>query len=60
MFMHCPRVSFIGAYQVFDKMLKWHFCVVLDSNEYQILGITMIIHVLIIGCVFYTLWPKCA
>ena len=56
--MHCPRVSFIGAYQVFDKMPKWHFGVVLDSNEFQTLGITMIglvYHVLIIGCVFYTL-----
>ena len=40
MFMHCLNVSFIGAYQVFDKMPKWHFGVVLDSNEYQILGLT--------------------
>ena len=58
MFMHCLHVSFIGAYQVFDKMPKWHFGVVLDSNEFQTLGITMIglvYHVLIIGCVFYTL-----
>ena len=58
MFMHCLHVSFIGVYQVFDKMTKWHFGVVLDSNEYQTLGITMIIHVyhvLIIGYVFYTL-----
>ena len=58
MFMHCPHVSFIGAYQVFDKMFKWHFDVVLDSNEVQTLGITMIelvYHVLIVGCVFYTL-----
>ena len=41
-------------------MLKWHFLIVLDSNEYQILGITKIIHayhVLIIGGVFYTLCP---
>ena len=41
-------------------MPKWDFGVVLDSNEYQTLGITMIIHVyyvLIIGCVFYTLFP---
>ena len=63
MFIHCPHVSFIGAYQVFDKMFKWYFCVVLDSNEYQTLENTMIIHVyhvLIIGCVFYTLWPNCA
>ena len=58
MFMHCPHVSFIGAYQVFDKMPKWHFGVVLDSNEFQTLGITIIglvYHVLIMGCVFYTL-----
>ena len=43
---------------MFDKMPKWHFSVVLDSNDFQTLGITMIIHVyhvLIIGCVFYTL-----
>ena len=40
-------------------MPKWHFVVVLDSNEYQTLGITIIIHVyhvLIIGGVFYTLF----
>ena len=58
MFMHCPHVRCIGAYQVFEKMLKWHFGVVLDSNEFQTLRITMIrlvYHVLIIGCVFYTL-----
>ena len=39
------------------------FVVVLDSDEYQTLGITMIIHVyhvLIIGCVFYTLCPLSA
>ena len=42
MFMHCLHVSFVGAYQVFDKMPKWHSGVVLDSNEFQILGITMI------------------
>ena len=44
-------------------MPKWHFGVVLDFDEYQTLGITMIMHVyhvLIIGCVFYTLWSKCA
>ena len=58
MFMDCPHVSSVGAYQVFDKMPKWHFGVVLDSNEFQTLGITMIglvYLVLIIGCVFYTL-----
>ena len=39
-------------------MPKWYFLVVLDSDEYQILGITIIIHVyyvLIIGSVFYAL-----
>ena len=47
----------VGAFQVFDKMPKWHFDVILDSNEYQTLGITMIglvYHVWIINCVFYT------
>ena len=41
-------------------MPKWHFLIVLDSNEYQFLGITMIMHVyhvLIIGYKFYTLFP---
>ena len=55
--MHYPCISLIGAYEVFDKMPKWHFGVVLDTNEFQTLGITMIIHVyhvLIIGCIFYT------
>ena len=33
-FMHCPHVSFIDAYQVFDKMPKSHFGVVLHSNEF--------------------------
>ena len=45
---------------VFDKMPKWHFVVVLNSDEYQTLGITMIMyvyHVVIIGCVLYTLCP---
>ena len=55
MFMHYLHVSCVCAYQVFDKMPKWHFGVVLDSDEYQALGITMIMHVLIIACVFYTL-----
>ena len=44
-------------------MPKWHFLIVLDSDEYQILGITIIIHVyhvLIIGGVFYTLCPMSA
>ena len=41
-------------------MPKWHFLIVLDSDEYQFLGITMIMHVyhvLIIGYKFYTLFP---
>ena len=44
-------------------MFKWHFCIALDSNEFQFLGIPLIelgYHVLIIGCVFYTLCPICA
>ena len=48
---------------MFDQMPKWHFLIVLDSDEYQFLGITIIIHVyhvLIIGCVFYTLCPMSA
>ena len=58
MFMRCPHVKYSVAYQVFDKMLKWHFLVVLDSNEFQILGFPMIelvFHVSIIGCMLYTL-----
>ena len=53
MFMHCLHVSCVCAYQVFNKMPKWHIGVILDSDEYQTLGITMIMHVynvLIIGC----------
>ena len=48
---------------MYDKMPKWHFVVVLDSNEYQTLEITIIIHVyhvLIISYVFYTLCPVSA
>ena len=44
-------------------MPKWHFLVVLDFNEYQFLGIIMIMHVynvLIIGCAFYTFCPVSA
>ena len=44
-------------------MPKWHFVVVLDSDEYQTLGVTIIIHVyhvLIISGVFYTLFPVSA
>ena len=58
MFIHCPHVSFIGVYQVFDKMLKRHFGIVLDSNEFQtleIIIIRLVYHILIICCVFYTL-----
>ena len=29
---------------VFDEISKWHFVVVLDSDEYQTLGITMFLH----------------
>ena len=56
-------VSGLYAYYVFDEMPKWHFVVILDSDEYQTLGITMFLHsqhVLNIGHVFYTLFPKCA
>ena len=56
-------VSGLYAYYVFDEMPKWHFVVVLDSDEYQTLGITMFLHsqhFLNIGHVFYTLFPKCA
>ena len=56
--VHCPHVMYSVAYKVFDKMLKWHFSALLDSNEFQMLGFPMIefvYHVLIIGCVFYTL-----
>ena len=58
MFIYYPHVKYSVAYQVFDIMLKWHFLVFLDSNEFQILGFPMIelvYHVLIIGFVFYTL-----
>ena len=51
------HVSGLYAYYVFDEMPKCYFVVVLDSNEYQTLGFTMILHVyhvLTIGCVFYT------
>ena len=51
------------ALYVFDKMSIWHFVVVLGSDEYQILEITIIIHiyhVLIISGVFYTLCPVSA
>ena len=40
-----------------------YFFIVLDSIEYQFLGISMIMHiyhVLIISCVFYTLCPMSA
>ena len=63
MLMHCPHVKYSDVYQVFDKMPKWHFLIVLDSDMYQTLGIIMIMYVyyvLIIGCVFYTLCPLSA
>ena len=44
-------------------MPLWYFFTLLDSNEYQFLGITIIIHVyhvFIFGCVFYTLFPLSA
>ena len=53
----------VCALQVFDKMPKWYFLVILDSNKYQFLGIIIIIHVyhvLIIGCMVYTLCPMSA
>ena len=52
------HVNDVYAYYVFDEMPKWHFVVVLDSDKYQNLGITMIMHVynvLIVGCVVHTL-----
>ena len=52
------HVNGVYAYYVFDEMPKWHFVVVLDSDKYQNLGITMIMHVynvLIVGCVVHTL-----
>ena len=54
------HISGVYAHYVFDEMPKWHFIVVLNSDEYQTLGITMIMHVyhvLIFGRVFYTLFP---
>jgi len=63
MFMHCPHVIYSVAHQVFDKMLKWHFGIILDSNEFQILEFTLIelvYRVWIIGlCVLHTLSPLC-
>jgi len=38
------HVSGLYAHYMFDEMRKWHFVVVLDSDEYQILGINMILH----------------
>ena len=60
MFMHCSHVSCTGAL-VFDKTPKWHFDVVLDFDEFQTWGITMIelvYHVLIIGCVFLHIFTQ--
>ena len=38
------HVSGLYEHYVFDEMPKWHFVVVLDSNEYHTLGITMFLH----------------
>ena len=58
----CSCIAHMLVLQVHIKCLI-KCPIVLDSNEFQTLGITMIglvYHVLIIKCVFYTLWPKCA
>ena len=62
MFLHCLTYM-CSVCTVFDKMPKWYFLVDLDSDEYQTLEITIIIHVyhvLIIGGVFYALCPVSA
>ena len=60
----CIVLYVSGLYAlVFDEIPTWHFAVVLDSDKYQTLGITMFLHsyhVLNIGCVFYTLYPMSA
>ena len=38
------HVSGLYAHYVFDEMPKWYFVVILDSDEYQILEITMFLH----------------
>ena len=38
------HVSGLYAHYVFDEMPKWHFVVVLDSDEYQTFGISMFLH----------------
>ena len=38
------HVSGVYALQVFDKMPKWHFLVVLDFNEYQTFRFTVFLH----------------
>ena len=55
--MHCPLEFCSVACFVFDKMLKWHFCVGLDLTELHCLGLLLIEHVLVNGYVFYTLYP---
>ena len=47
---------------VFEKMLKWHFWVGMESIEFHCLGLLLIEHVwhvLVNGCVFYTLCQIC-
>ena len=38
------HVSGLYEHYVFDEMPKWHFVVVLDSDEYHTLGSTMFLH----------------
>ena len=60
LFMHCPLVFCSVECFVFDKMLKWHFCVELDLNEFHCLDLLLIehvCHVLVNECVFNTLCP---
>ena len=40
-----PLVICSVACFVFDKMLKWHFCVGLDSTKFHCLGLPLIDHV---------------
>ena len=45
LFMHSPLVFCSVECFVFDKMLKWHFCVELDLNEFHCLDLLLIEHV---------------
>ena len=40
MFIHCLHVSFVGAYQVFDKIPKWHFGVVWTPMSTKLWGLS--------------------